>query len=167
MGFSPLDGLLMATRPGQLDAGVVLYLLQHEGMDAAEVEDLLYRRSGLLGVSGLSADMRTLLASQDPRAAEAVELFIHRAVLLASSLAGAMGGIDGIVFTGGVGENSAEIRRRICEGLVWLGLMLDPAANAGAGERRIAAGGSKLGAWVIPADEEAAIAAHVLAVLPR
>jgi acetate kinase len=167
MGFSPLDGLLMGTRPGQLDAGVLLYLLQHEGMSAAEIEDLLYRRSGLLGVSGLSADMRTLLASPDPGAAEAVDLYVRRAVMLASALAGAMGGADGIVFTGGVGENSTEIRRSISEGLAWLGLELDPGANAGSGERPIAAEGSRLGAWVIPADEEAAIAAHVLAVLSR
>jgi acetate kinase len=167
MGFSPLDGLLMGTRPGQLDPGVVLYLLQHEGMGAAEIEDLLYRCSGLLGVSGLSADMRTLLASDDTRAAEAIDLYVRRAVLLASGLAGAMAGLDGIVFTGGVGENSAEIRRRISDGLGWLGLGLDPAANTGAGERRIDAHGSRLRAWVIPADEEAAIAAHVLDVLAR
>ena len=167
MGFSPLDGLLMGTRPGQLDAGVVLYLLQHEGMSPAEIEDLLYRRSGLLGVSGLSADMRTLLASDDPRAAEAMDLYVRRAVLLASGLAGAMGGLDGMVFTGGVGENSAEIRRRISEGLAWLGLKLDPDANAISGERRIDGPGSRLRAWILPADEEAAIAAHVLAVLTR
>ena len=167
MGFSPLDGLLMGTRPGHLDPGVILYLLQHEGMAAGQVEDLLYRRSGLLGVSGLSGDMQTLLASDATAAKEAIELFVHRAALEASALATAMGGLDGVVFTGGIGENSAEIRARIAARLAWLGLGLDEAANAGSGERRIDDPGSRLRAWVIPTDEEASIARHVLDIVWR
>ena len=165
MGFSPLDGLLMSTRPGRLDPGVVLYLLQHEGMTAGEIENLLYHRSGLLGVSGISDDMRTLLSSDLAAAGEAVDLFVHRAALEASALATAMSGLDGFVFTGGIGENSAEIRARIAGRLSWLGLELDGAANADSGERRIDDPGGRLRAWVIPTDEEASIARHVLDVL--
>ena len=165
MGFSPLDGLLMGTRPGRLDPGVVLFLLQHEGMNAIEIEDLLYRRSGLLGVSDLSSDMQTLLSSDAAAAGEAVELFVHRAALEASAVATAMGGLDGVVFTGGIGENSAEIRARIAGRLAWLGLGLSETANAGSGERRIDGTGSRLRAWVIPTDEEKNIARHVLEVL--
>ena len=157
MGFSPLDGLLMSTRCGQLDPGVLLYLLQHERRTPDEVEDMLYRRSGLLGVSGLSGDMRTLLASPDPRAGQAIDLFVHRVALQTAALAAAMEGLDGVVFTGGIGENSAEIRTRVAVRLEWLGLRLDEPANSASGERRIdAAAGVR--AWVIPADEEAAIA---------
>jgi len=163
MGFSPLDGLLMSTRPGALDAGAVLYLLQHEGLDAAQVEDLLYRRSGLLGVSGLSGDMRVLLASPESAAAEAVELFVYRAVREAGALASALGGVDGVVFTGGVGENSPDIRARIAGGLGWLGLVLDPAANVTGGEACISRSDSPVAAWVIPTDEELAIARQTLA----
>jgi len=164
MGFSPLDGLLMSTRCGQLDPGAVLYLLQHEGRTPDQVEDMLYRRSGLLGVSGLTGDMRALLASPDPHAREAIDLFVHRIVLHTAALAAAMGGLDGVVFTGGIGENSAEIRARVADRLGWLGLSLDHAANGASGERRIDAS-TKLRAWVIPADEEAAIARGVLEVL--
>ena len=160
MGFSPLDGLLMSTRPGQLDPGAVLYLLQHEAMSAGEVEELLYHRSGLLGVSGVSGDMHALLASGDPPAAEAVELFVHRAALQIAAMVAAVGGLDGLVFTGGIGENSEEIRARICRRLGWLGLQLDEEANAQAGERRID-GGGRARAWVIPANEEASVARHV------
>ena len=167
MGFSPLDGLLMSTRCGQLDPGVVLYLLRHQGLAASEIETLLYRRSGLLGVSGLSGDMKTLLASQDPAAAEAVELFVYRAALQAGALATAMGGLDGVVFTGGIGENSPKIRALICDRLGLFGLSLDETANSLAGERRIDAAASRVRAWVIPADEETAIARGVLQVMAR
>ena len=165
MGFSPLDGLLMATRCGSLDPGALLYLEQHEGLSADEVEDLLYHRSGVLGVSGLTGDMRALLASDDPAAAEAVELYVYRAAKEIAALAGALGGLDGLVFTAGVGENSAEIRARIAARLAWLGLELDEAANAGAGERRISAAGSRIAAWVVPADEERVIARQTRAAL--
>ncbi len=163
MGFSPLDGLLMSTRCGSLDPGVVLYLLQHERMAADEIQDLLYRRSGLLGVSDLSGDMRELLASPDPRAAEAVELFVRRAAQLIGALAVSLGGVDGLVFTGGVGENSADVRGRIAAELAWLGLEL--ADQAGAGERRIHSASSRIAAWVIPADEEIVIARSVIVAL--
>jgi acetate kinase len=165
MGFSPLDGLVMGTRPGSLDSGAVLYLLQHERMSADEVEDLLYHRSGLMGVSGESGDMQALLASPSPAAAEAVELFVYRAAREAGALASVLGGLDGLVFTGGIGEHSAEVRRRICERLAWLGLELDPAANAAGGERRISAASSAVRAWVIPTDEEQVIASEALRTL--
>ncbi len=158
MGFSPLDGLLMGTRPGALDAGAVLYLLQHEGLSPAEVEDLLYRQSGLLGVSGLSADMRILLASAETAAREAVELFVYRAAREILALTAALGELDGVVFTGGIGENSAEIRARICKRLAWIGLELDLCANQSAGEARISHSDSPVRAWVVPTDEESLIA---------
>ncbi len=161
VGFSPLDGLLMSTRCGQLDPGAILYLMQHQGLTGPQLEDLLYRRSGLLGVSGLSGDMKTLLASHETGAAEAVELFVYRAALQAGALATAMGGLDGIVFTGGIGEHSPEIRARICRRLRLFGLELDEAANNLAGDGRIATAASRVQAWVIPADEESAIAGHV------
>jgi acetate kinase len=165
MGFSPLDGLLMATRCGTLDPGVVLYLQQHSGMTTDEVEDLLYHRSGLLGVSGLSDDMRTLLASAEAAAGEAVELFVYRAAMDVAALAGVLGGLDGLVFTAGVGENSPEIRRRIAARLTWLGLELDEASNGQGGERRISTGSSRVAVWVIPADEERVIAAQAILAL--
>ena len=158
MGFSPLDGLLMSTRCGALDPGVVLYLLQHEGMDAAAVQDLLYHRSGLLGVSGLTSDMRQLLESSAPEAREAVELFVYDAAKQAGALAMALEGLDGIVFTAGIGENSAEILARIAVRLGWLGLELDEAANMAGGEGRISTRSSRLAAWVIPTNEELVIA---------
>ena len=158
MGFSPLDGLLMGTRPGALDAGAVLYLLQHEGMSPAEVEDLLYRQCGLLGVSGVSADMRVLLASQETAAREAVDLFVYRAAREILALTVALGELDGVVFTGGVGENSPEIRARICKRLRWIGLELDPCANGAGGEARITHTDSPIRAWVVPTDEELLIA---------
>lgn len=164
MGFSPLDGLLMSTRCGALDPGVVLYLLQHEKMAADDVQELLYRCSGLLGVSDLSGDMRELLASRDPRAAEAVELFVRRAAQLIAALAVALGGIDGVVFTGGIGEHSPDIRGRIAAELAWLGLELADHAGGG-GERRIDGASSRIAAWVIPADEEIVIARCVTTAL--
>lgn len=162
MGFSPLDGLLMSTRPGSLDAGAVLHLLQHEGMSATEVEDLLYRRSGLLGVSGVSGDMRILLAAEGSAAREAVDLFVYRAAREMLALTAALGELDGVVFTGGVGENSAEIRARICQRLAWIGLELDIGANRSPGEGRISHTDSPVQAWVVPTDEEQLIARQSL-----
>ncbi|MGH7112420.1 MAG: acetate/propionate family kinase, partial [Stellaceae bacterium] len=159
MGLTALDGVPMGTRCGALDPGVILYLLQQRGLDAAAVEDLLYQRSGLLGVSGISGDMRTLLASPDPRAAEAVELFVFRIVREAGALIATLGGLDGLVFTAGIGEHAAPIRARVCAGLAWLGVDLDPAAN-NAGGPRITGPHSRVSAWVIPTDENRMIARH-------
>jgi acetate kinase len=162
MGFTALDGLMMGSRCGELDPGVVLYLLEEKGMTPREIEDLLYRKSGLLGVSGISDDMRTLLASDDPRACEAVELFVYRVARELGSLAASLGGLDALVFTGGIGEHAAEIRRRVCEQAVWLGVALDDEANtrlSGAG--RITQPDSKVSAWAIPTDEDLMIARHV------
>ena len=129
MGFSPLDGLVMGTRPGSLDPGVLLYLMSRHAMDAAAIEALLYHRSGLLGLSGLSSDMRTLLASPDPRAREAVDVFVYRIGRELGSLAAALGGLDALVFTAGIGEHAPEIRARVCRDAGWLGVELDEAAN--------------------------------------
>lgn len=158
MGFSTLDGLVMGTRPGSLDPGIILYLLR-QGMDGSTLEDMLYHRSGLLGVSGISSDMRALLASPEPKAADAVELFVFRAAREMAALATTMGGVDGLVFTAGIGEKSAEIRRRICERLSWLGLSLDMDANA-RNLLQINAASSAIKAWVIPTDEEIVIARY-------
>ncbi len=159
MGFTALDGLVMGTRCGTLDAGVVLYMLQQKRLAAQEVEHVLYERSGLLGVSGLSGDMRALLASADPRAREAVELFAFRIGQQTAAMASSLGGLDGFVFTGGIGEHAADVRAMVCERLRWLGVQLDAAANrAGAG--RISAPGSRVEVHVIPTDEEATIARH-------
>jgi acetate kinase len=156
MSFSTLDGLVMGSRCGALDPGAVLHLLR-QGLTAEAIETLLYERSGLLGVSGLSGDMRVLLASDDPAAGEAVELFAYRAACQTGAMAAALGGLDGVVFTAGIGENSAEIRSRICRRLGWLGVSLDPEANA-AGLGRISAADSRAAAWVIPTDEEQMLA---------
>lgn len=164
MGFSTLDGLVMGTRCGSIDPGVLFYLMHERKMSSAAVEDLLYRQSGLLGVSGISNDMRTLLESEDPRAAEAVAQFVHRAAMETGALAAALEGLDALVFTGGIGEHAAPVRARICEKLRWLGLDLDPAANA-ANAPCISAPGSRITAWVIPTDEEAVIAAHAARLL--
>ena len=163
MGFTPLDGLVMATRCGSIDPGAVLQLILREGLPAAAVERLLARESGLLGVSGQSGDMRVLLASGDPAAAEAVELFCYRAARESGSLVAALGGLDSLVFTAGIGEHSAVIRERICRRLGWLGLELDAAAND-RHEPRITTPDSRVTAWVIPTDEEAVIAAHAASV---
>jgi acetate kinase len=138
MGFSTLDGLLMATRCGNLDPGAVLHLMQERGMDAAEVADLLYQGSGLLGVSGLSGDMRTLLASDTPEAREAIDLFCYRVQREIGSLAAALGGVDALVFTGGIGEHAHAIRERICSGLAWLDSGLEILTLATDEERMIA-----------------------------
>jgi acetate kinase len=159
MGFTPVDGLPMGTRTGTLDPGVILYLLQHEGMDAKAVEHLIYERSGLLGVSGLSSDMRALLVSNAPAAREAVELFVYRIGREVGSLVAALGGLDALVFTGGIGENAAEIRARVCGLAVWIGIALDQEANARGGPL-ISRAGSAVSVWVVPTDENLMIARH-------
>ncbi|KQV32460.1 acetate kinase [Rhizobium sp. Root1203] len=164
MGFTALDGLPMSTRPGQMDPGVVLYLIDQQGMTVAEVTDLLYRASGLKGLSGISGDMRDLLASKDPCAAFAIDHFIHRCALSAGMLAAALGGLDAFVFTAGVGEHSAPIRARISERLAWLGAELDPAANE-AGDTLISTPASRVRLYVLPTDEELMIARHTLALI--
>jgi acetate kinase len=162
MGFTALDGLMMGTRAGSLDPGVVLYLLDELNMDARAIERLLYRQSGLLGVSGVSSDMRTLLSSDDPRSAFAIALFCYRVRRELGSLAAALGGIDAIVFTGGIGEHAAPIRERICQDAQWLGVTLDEQSNA-AGGPRISGELSRVSAWAIPTDEESMIARHTFA----
>jgi acetate kinase len=164
MGFSVLDGLAMGTRPGALDPGVLLFLISHRGMGASELETLLYHESGLLGLSGVSNDMRVLLASSQPRARLAIDYFVHRAAKEIGALAASLGGLDGLVFTAGIGENSPAIRARIMERCAWLGLTLDPEANARGG-LRISAADSKVSAWVVPTNEELMIARHTLAIL--
>jgi acetate kinase len=159
MGFTAVDGLMMGTRTGALDPGVLLYLMQERRMDAKAIEDLLYRRSGLLGVSGLSSDMRTLRRSSAPEAAEAIALFVYRIVREAGSLAAALGGVDAVIFTAGIGENDAATRADVAEGCRWLGLELDAARNA-RGDRCISAPGSRVSAWVMPTDEERMIARY-------
>lgn len=164
MGFTALDGLMMGTRCGALDPGVVLYLQAELTMSAAEVEDLLYRKSGLLGVSGISSDMRQLSADPRPAAAEAIELFVWRAAKEFGAMAASLGGLDAIVFTAGIGENHAGVRRRICERLEWLGVRIDDEANL-AGSRRITRAESPVTVLVIPTDEEQMIARHTVAKL--
>lgn len=164
MGFTALDGLVMGTRCGALDPGVILYLQQQAGLTSGAVEDLLYTRSGLLGVSGVSSDMRALLASEDPNARQAIDLFVFRIAREAGGLVSSLGGLDGVVFTGGIGENAAEIRAAVAQRLAWAGLVLDHGANE-KGVGRISHGDSKVTAWVIPTDEEVTIARHVLEVL--
>jgi acetate kinase len=159
MGFTALDGLPMGSRCGNLDPGVVLYLMQEKGMTPQAVSDLLYHSSGLLGVSGVSDDMRTLLASDDPLAADAVDLFVYRIGRELGSLAASLGGLDALVFTAGIGEHSPEIRRRACEQAAWLGVELDVSANA-AGAAWITTPGSRTSAWVIATNEDLMIARH-------
>jgi acetate kinase len=164
MGFTALDGLVMGTRPGQLDPGVVLHLIEQRGMAPAEVTRLLYHESGLKGLSGVSNDMRDLLASDAPGAAFAIDHFVHRAALHAGSLAAALGGLDAFVFTAGIGEHAAPVRARIAERLAWLGAELDPAANQ-AGALSISTPGSRVALLVVPTDEELMIARHTLALV--
>ena len=166
MGFTALDGLPMGTRCGAIDPGVVLYLVQELGMDGKAIEDLLYKRSGLLGVSGVSSDMREILASEAPEAAFAIELYAYRIGREIGSLAAALGGLDALVFTAGIGENSPEIRAAAARHAAWLGVALDPRANAeGRGARRIDAADSRVAVWTIPTDEELMIARHTLGLL--
>jgi len=164
MSFTALDGLPMGTRCGALDPGVILYLLQAHGMPASAVEHLLYSQSGLLGVSGVSSDMRALIASDDPHAREAVELFAFRIARETGALAMTLGGLDGVVFTAGIGEHVATVRRQVCERLAWMGAAIDGAANE-RGDPRISTAGSRVAVWVIPTDEELMIARHTLASL--
>ena len=164
MGFTALDGLPMSRRCGNLDPGVVLYLMLDKGMTAVEVSDLLYNESGLLGVSGVSDDMRDLLASDNPSAMEAVALFVYRIRRELGSMAAALGGIDALVFTAGIGEHTAEVRRRVCKDAAWLGVDLDQRANL-AGGARITGMGSRTSAWVIPTDEDLMIACHAWTLL--
>ncbi|MFO0868713.1 MAG: acetate/propionate family kinase [Pirellulales bacterium] len=164
MGFSSLDGIPMGTRCGSLDPGVILYLLNQRGLAPHEIEQLLYTRSGLLGVSGVSSDMRTLLKSSAPRAQLAVDLFVYRIGRELGSLAAVLGGIDALVFTAGIGENSAEIRERICREAAWLGLDFATNANA-AGGPRLSRPNSRVSAWVIPTHEELMIARHTRRLL--
>jgi acetate kinase len=164
MSFTALDGLVMGTRCGAIDAGVLLYLMDRHGMNGQALQQLLYEDSGLLGVSGISSDMRALLASCDAHAAEALDLFVYRIGRELGSLAAALGGIDALVFTGGIGEHAAPIRARVCRDASWLGLELDEQANMDGGPR-ISTAGSRVSAWVIPTDEELMIARHTRRVL--
>jgi acetate kinase len=164
MGFTAVDGLVMGTRCGALDPGVILYLMDSHGMDARAIEALIYGQSGLLGVSGISSDMRTLRKSAAPEAREAIDLFVYRIAREIGSLAASLGGMDALVFTGGIGENDVETRAEIADQCRWLGLTLDGRRNA-AGEGRISADGSSIAAWVIPTDEEQMIARHTISVV--
>lgn len=166
MGFTALDGLMMGTRCGSLDPGVVLHLQTQLGMSAADVERLLYMESGLLGVSGISSDMRALSESGAPEAEEAIELFAWRAAREIGALTVSLGGLDGLVFTAGIGENHADTRRRICRRLAWLGLQIDETTNAG-NMTRISLPGSQVVVCIVPTDEERMIALHTLAILAR
>jgi acetate kinase len=163
-GFTALDGLCMGTRPGALDPGIVLYLFQGLGMSVKEVETLLYKKSGLLGLSGISNDMRVLLESSDASARLAVEYFVYRAAKEIGALAATLRGIDGLVFTAGIGENSAEVRARLVDACAWLGLELDAPANERNGPR-ISSDRSRVSAWVIRTNEELMIARHTGALL--
>jgi acetate kinase len=164
MGFTAVDGLVMGTRCGAIDPGALIYLMDTHGLDARAIERLIYRESGLLGVSGISSDMRKLQASSDPSAAEAIALFVYRIVREVGSLSAALGGVDAIVFTGGIGEHDAAIRANVGEGCRWLGLQLDEARNA-AHAGRISTDTSRVSAWIVPTDEESMIAQHTVAVL--
>jgi acetate kinase len=164
MGFTALDGLPMGTRCGALDPGVVLYLLSEQHMDLPTVTDLLYRRSGLLGVSGESSEMRELLASHSPHAAEAIDLFVYRIERELGSLVAVLGGLDVLVFTGGIGEHAAPIRARVCQDALWLGVQLNAEANRTGGPR-ISADDSAVAVWMIPTDEDLMIARHTYDVI--
>ena len=164
MGFTAVEGLMMGTRCGSIDPGVLIYLMDEKGMDARAIESLVYKKCGLLGVSGISSDMRTLRQSDDPRAKEAIDLFIYRIVREIGSLAAALGGIDGLVFTGGIGQRDARTRREVAAGCAWLGAELDETRNGGA-EGPISTDNSKLPMWVVQTDEELVIARQTAAVL--
>jgi acetate kinase len=166
MGFTAVEGLPMGTRCGSIDPGVILYLMDERKMDARAIEKLIYNQSGLLGVSGISSDMRTLLASDDPRAKLAIDLYLYRIRREMGSLAAALGGLDAIVFTAGIGENSAEIRERVIVDAAWLGPLLDQRANAKGGPC-ISTAGSRVSVWAIPTNEELMIARHARRLLGR
>lgn len=164
MGFTAADGLVMGTRCGSIDPGVLLYLMDERGMDARALESLIYKKSGLLGISGISSDMRTLRASDDPKAREAIELFIYRIIREIGSLSAALGGLDGLVFTGGIGQRDPKTRKEVAEGCRWLGALIDDEANEGHRER-IDVDLSELPVWVLPTDEERVICTHTVALL--
>jgi acetate kinase len=164
MGFSTLDGIVMGTRIGSLDPGAILHLMREERMDLKALEDLLYNKCGLLGLSGISADMKTLLESHDPRAAAAIDQYCYAIVRHTGSLAAALGGLDALAFTGGVGENAAPVRARVCRDLAWLGLEFDESAN-GKGGPLLTGPGSKTAVYVVPTDEELVIARHTARLL--
>jgi acetate kinase len=164
MSFTALDGLCMGTRPGALDPGAVLYLFQNRHLSVKEVENLLYHESGLLGISGISSDMRDLLGSEEPRARLAIDYFVYRVSKEIGALTAVLGGLDGLVFTAGIGENSAMIRKRICQAAAWLDLKLDDAANENSAQR-ISASDSRVSAWVISTNEELMIAKHTTQLL--
>ena len=166
MGFTALDGIPMGTRPGQLDPGVVLYLMSEKSMSPSDVQDLLYRECGLKGLSGISNDMRQLEASDDPRAAFAIDYFVYRVSLFAGMMAAALQGLDGLVFTAGVGENSARVRGAIAEKLAWLGVSIDAEANA-KHARLISRPESRVPVYVLPTDEERMIAQHTWSLLSK
>jgi acetate kinase len=164
MGFTAVEGLVMGTRCGSIDPGVLIYLMDEKKMDARALEALIYKQSGLLGVSGISSDMRELRESSDPRAKEATDLFTYRIVREIGSLSAALGGLDGLVFTGGIGQRDRKTRKEVVAGCAWLGAQLDDAANDG-GEQRIDKSGSPLPIWVLPTDEERIIARHTAGLL--
>ncbi len=164
LGFTALDGLCMGTRPGSVDPGVILHLFQTMGLSAKDVEKLLYKQSGLLGISGISNDMRDLVDNHDPAARLAVDYFVYQAAKHIGSLAAVLGGVQALVFTAGIGERSVEIRRRICEASAWLGVTPDVTANAKHGPR-ISTQDSRVSAWVVPTNEELMIARHAGALL--
>lgn len=166
LGFTTLDGLPMGTRPGQIDPGVVLYLIMEKGMSPDAVQDMFYRECGLKGLSGLSNDVRELEASADPKAVFALDYFAHRVGLNAGMLAAAMGGLDGFVFTAGIGENSSSMRARIAEKLAWLGISIDPQANS-EGRTVISGEGSRVPVYVVPTNEELMIARHTVTLLSK
>ena len=164
MGFTAVEGLVMGTRCGSIDPGVLIYLMDERGMDARALETLVYKKSGLLGVSGISSDMRTLRASDDPKAREAIDLFIYRIVREIGSLSAALGGLDGLVFTGGIGQRDTKTRKAVVEGCSWLGALIDEQANDSHRER-IDDATSRLPIWVLPTDEERVIFRHTAAIL--
>jgi acetate kinase len=164
MGFTAVEGLMMGTRCGSLDPGVILYLMRQQGMDDAAIEDLIYRKSGLLGVSGISPDMRTLRSSSDPAAREAMDLFVYRIVREIGSMVAAAGGVDALVFSAGIGENDPATRAEVVQGCGWLGAVLDPDRNA-RGLGLISAEASRISVLVIPTNEELMIVRHTIAAL--
>jgi len=166
MGFTAVDGLPMGTRCGAIDPGVILYLMDEMKMDARAIEKLIYQQSGLLGVSGISSDMRALLESREPRAKLAVDLFVYRIGREIGSLAAALGGLDALVFTAGIGERAVPIRERVCRDAAWLGVALDQEANAKNGPRISPADG-RVPVWVVPTNEELMIARHTQRLLQR
>jgi acetate kinase len=167
MGFTAVDGLMMGTRTGNLDPGVVLYLMSERGMDSKAIEQLLYQRSGLLGISGVSSDMRSLLASGEPRAKLAIDLYVYRIRRELGSLAAALGGLDALVFTAGIGENAPSIRAAVCRGAAWLGVEIDAAANEARGEAAacLSTPSSRVRVWRLATNEELMIARHTGALV--